>query len=278
MLNEEIIRKESKKYSSKKEFETNNRSFYRWALRHKIIDDLFENKRRILNEEIVRKEAKKYSTKKEFEINDASCYCWSLDNKIIDDLFENQLRTLNEKVVRKEAKKYSSKKEFETNDSSCYQWARKNNLLNKLFKNKLRSLNEELVRKEAKKYTTRSEFSRKDTSCYNYALKNNLLKELFPIKINNFRNKKFIVYKYILSDNNNNEYIYIGITCDEYRRKMQHYNKTTYSAIKEKIDEGCVEVSYEILHENLSYNDAREIEVSLIEKKLNDISLLNKKR
>ena len=192
--NEENVRKEAEKYSSRKEFAIKNSSAYNAARKLNLLDEYYQTHvSPKWTEENVRKEAKKYISRNDFQTKKPSGYNVARKMGILDELFPKRAKRRSkwtEENVRKEAKKYNSKKEFKDNEAGAHEVGRRLKILDELFPKRAKrhsKWTEENVRKEAKKYNSRKEFNNKKQHAYNAAKKLDLLDELFPIKkINNW--------------------------------------------------------------------------------------------
>ncbi len=81
---DESVRKEAEKYSSKKEFSRGNGGAYHYALRHHMLDDLF-GKAVHWDDESVRHEASKYETKESFRKGSPGAYTYAKRNNMLDE-------------------------------------------------------------------------------------------------------------------------------------------------------------------------------------------------
>lgn len=178
----ETVKAEASKYETRTQFFKGCRSAYKYALNHKILDELFgKTNRNIWNEESVRKEASKYKTRKEFKDGCESAYNWANNHKIMSDIFGDLgLHNWDEKSVREKALKCSSREEFHEKYGGAYEWARKHNLLDDLFgKLNIKHWDEESVRDEASKYDSKKQFEVGCKYAYIWAVNHKIIDDLF---------------------------------------------------------------------------------------------------
>ena len=131
-----------------------------------------------------------------------------------------------------EVNKYTKLKEFRKNSPLIYDKIKKmkwNELLENLERSN-KNWNFDECRKIASICITKSEFRKSYTSAYEYAYRNNFLDDICshmtPL------GNKYIRMVYAYEFNLNNEkYAYIGITCNEKRRKTEHLSKNSDSPV-----------------------------------------------
>lgn len=138
---------------------------------------------------------------------------------------------------REEALKYDYLKDFKEKSKSAYtktieqKWS--NYVCSHLISLKKKSgyWTKERCYDEALKYKTRTEYYMKSSGSYSAAKKNEWLDDVCAHMIPVGNIHKRLVYSYEFSNN----YVYIGITCNEERRNSEHLgeqNTTVYKFIK----------------------------------------------
>lgn len=92
------LQKEVNKYSTRFDFEKNNKKMYGAAKNRKLLNELFENhsnngyiEAKIWTIEILQEKINKYKTRKDFRENDFNCYRSAYKNNLLDELFKNHI-------------------------------------------------------------------------------------------------------------------------------------------------------------------------------------------
>jgi len=118
----------------------------------------------------------------------------------------------------------------------------------------------------AKKYNTIKEFRKNSVSAYTLCLRNKWLTDACSHmeKLGNLYMK--VGYRMIFtSELNNNEYIYIGFTCDFKRRLYQHLNSKTDNLYNHIVENKLLYKNSIIYHDFLSAEKSKELEIKNIE-------------
>ena len=136
----ENVIQESKKYFSKASFKRNCNGAYKYALKHKLLEEMVWLKRskphnKKWDKESVIEESKKYQTKAEFRKKSNGAYDYAKKHKILEEMvwFIPQRRKWDEESVIEESKKYNTRSELQKKNPSAYGFAYKHNLINKLY-------------------------------------------------------------------------------------------------------------------------------------------------
>ena len=128
---------EAKKYSSRKEFETNSAGAYKWARTNKVIDLVCEHMNKNFIEwdlSLVIEIAKKYSVRGKFIAENRGAYGWIVRNnhKKNSDIFGHMKKAnkWNLEEVTKVAKLYKTRTEFQkSKHRTAYIWCHRNDEL-----------------------------------------------------------------------------------------------------------------------------------------------------
>lgn len=149
--NKENVINESKKYSSRTEFNRMSRRAYDSAKRNKWIDEMTwldqqENTNHPhgywKNKENIMEEARKYSTKEEFKKGNLSAFFAAYKYGYIDDMDWLVIRKQHKKGywniyknIEQEALKYNTKTEFSKGNNTAYRYALKLGIIDDFFFN-----------------------------------------------------------------------------------------------------------------------------------------------
>lgn len=148
----------------------------------------------------------------------------------INDQFISKIWT--KETCQIEALKYNNKKEFRENSQYSYKYARKNNWLDDICSHmnnkKYNFWNKEQCHKEALKYNTRLEYQKKSASSYSSALKNKWIDEICLHMIPIGNKYKRCIYAFEFNDNS----VYIGLTYNLNKRKIEHLTNENSSVFK----------------------------------------------
>lgn len=241
-LKKENVIEESKKYSSKSEFQKSNNSAYQSARKNGWLDEMtWLSRPKAHNfkwtKEMVFEESRKYSSRNEFNKKNVSAYQVANKNNWLCEMV--WLKTLKKKWDKKEileeSKKYSSRGEYQKENSIQYQYALKHKWLDDMvwLQNKIKPKGfwkeDANIIAESKKYTTKSEFIKQSRHVYDLARKRGLLKNMTWLysKDNGVR---YFVYCYIDEEN---YVVYVGLTSNIKDRHQQH-SSGTYKGKKSK--------------------------------------------
>ena len=167
-------------------------------------------------------------------------------------------------MLKEEALKYNTKNDFRKGSMGAHSASIRRGLLNEICSHMIIKRNiwtEELLRKEALKYNSRSEFSKKSNREYKASIKIGILDEICShmIKLGNTYNR----YIYIINFENNS--VYIGITNNLERRKLEHIENSSNKHVRKLMNN---RVKYTFNSNNILYdiNDIGKMECSIIEK------------
>lgn len=173
-----------------------------------------------------KEEALKYFYRSDFQKKSKSAYQIAYRQKWLQDICSHMEYlqipngSWNKESCAQEALKYKNRRSFKYGSSGAFDAAYNNEWLDEICSHmiKLNKWSIEKVIEKALLYNTRIDFSKNEKSAYSYACKNNIL----DIVCNHMKpighRFKRLVYSYEFSDN----HIYIGLTCDEDRRHLQH--------------------------------------------------------
>ena len=134
----EAVFEESKKYSTRREFEVNSSSAYTKALLQGWLDEMpwIELKRKSWTKEEVFEESKKYNSRSSFSRGTSGAYGIARREKWLDEmpwLVKLSHGKWTKEDVFKEAKKYPARKAFRVGNETAYRTALKNDWMDELF-------------------------------------------------------------------------------------------------------------------------------------------------
>ena len=142
--NDDSVRKLASEFSggTKSEFKKKYPGAYYYAVRNKLIDDLFPNPLRVssnLEYNKVKELSKEYTSRGDLQKRNRKLYMYVLRRGWIEKLFPNKIRNYwDEDSVRNIAKQYKSRKEFETGKhQGAFRYAVANKMLDELFPERL---------------------------------------------------------------------------------------------------------------------------------------------
>ena len=167
-----------------------------------------------------------------------------------------------EQLLIDEALKYKSRSEFAKNSGSAYYTSLKRGILDYVCNHMDGRFywTKDILRKEALKYKTRIEFTRCNDRAYRASLKLGILDEICKHmdKLGNLK-KRFI---YVIEFENRS--VYVGLTCNLERRKLEHISNSTNKNINNLILSGF---KFTFNSDNVLYNvyEASQKECLLIE-------------
>lgn len=173
----------------------------------------------------------KYKTNKDFRENEQNCYAACVKHKYLKYFvwLERKSKTSGywtKERCYEEAKKYNTIREFETTSmSACviarrngwmkdYVWLKRMNKPSGYWKDK------DNIFDTAKKCKTKYEFAKKYPNAYEWANEYNLLIEMDWLKPNIVKLKyRYCIYAYVDEEN---KFVYVGLTNDKERRHKEH--------------------------------------------------------
>lgn len=215
-----------------------------------------------------KEEADKYLILKDFRKKSPIVYWKITEMKWFELLkhIQRQNKKWSFEECEKEVKKYTTLKELQKNSNSAYR---------RIIKMKWFVLTKNLKKSEKWDYekckdvaslcSTKKEFNKLYSSAYSYAIKNNFLDDICShmIPLGNTHNRMVYAYEFIL---NNDKFIYVGITCNEKRRKSEHLNENLYSSVnKFMIENNISEYTYIKISEYIPVKEAQLLESSTLE-------------
>lgn len=182
----EAVFEESKKYSTRRQFEDGASSAYSKALQYGWLDDMpwLEVTRKSWTKDEVFEESKKYNSRSLFYKGAPGAYGIARRNKWFVEMPWLVMRTTFDSMkvsIFNEAKKYQSLDEFRNGSPEVYSIALKKRWLKEMiWLDPIRrlQLNKEEVFEISKKYKTKTSFYRGDRDVYYYAKKKGWLDEM----------------------------------------------------------------------------------------------------
>lgn len=245
--NEETLKIEALKYSSKGEFTSKRNSAVKVAKELGIYDSICEhmntNYRLWSNEDLVN-EALKYNTRSEFQRNSNSAYITARVKGVLEDIcvhMKVQHECWTYEKVLSIAKQYTRRVDFQRNDTNAYATAKRNNWVDKVCEHMapvFNSWTNQELREEALKYEYRVDFQCESKGAYLAAYKRGLLEEVcshmeYKDGSTQLANEMYMYYIRIDTLDSSLPPIWkIGIT--RYKDPMRRF-KREISAVKTKI-------------------------------------------
>ena len=178
------------------------------------------------------KEALKYNSINEYQKHSKASYLASYRHNWMGDVCKHMTRPINNNKIwfkencKIEAQKYLSKSDFSIKSRGAYKVALKNGWLNEICSHMIskKSSNNYWIKDnilvEALKYKTRKEFKEKSHKAYVGASKLNILNDVCEHMEITGNVLSRCIYAFEFSDN----YVYVGLTCNDDRRKREHLN------------------------------------------------------
>jgi predicted GIY-YIG superfamily endonuclease len=216
-------------------------------------------------DELLREEALKYDKRIDFQKGNASAYNTSIKRGILNEICSHMIPqhiTWSDEMIKEKALEYKKRSDFSNACVSAYLIARKRVILDDVCSHMdIHSItwSNEMIKEEALKYTTRRDFQKGSTS-YDIARRRGILDDVCShmVRIGNLY-KRFI---YIIEFENNS--VYIGLTNNIKRRKLEHIDKSSNKFVRDLINNN---IKYLFKSDNILYNadDAIKIECELIE-------------
>ena len=175
----EAVFEESKKYSTRRQFEDGASSAYSKALQNGWLDDMpwIEVTRKSWTKEEVYEESKKYNSRVAFSQGTPGAYGIARREKWLDDMpwLTKQMHSKwTKEEVFEESRKYSTRKDFSIGNGTAYGIARRNKWLDEmswlvLVKKQKGNWTKEEVLNISKKYKSKKSFYKSRREIYNYA-------------------------------------------------------------------------------------------------------------
>jgi len=165
--------------------------------------------------------------------------------------------------LKETALMYNTISDFRSGANKAYQASSKRGILDEITSHMTRKRtiwSKEMLKEEALKYNSRIDFYRNNSSAYQIAIKSGILDDICSHMaiLGNIYNR----FIYIIKFENNS--VYIGLTGDLERRKLEHIEKSSNKHVNRFIKEG---VKYTFDSDNILYNidDVGKMECSIIE-------------
>jgi predicted GIY-YIG superfamily endonuclease len=206
--------------------------------------------------------ALKYNAKVEFRNKETSAYNKAYKNKWLDEICSH-MNIKNKppnywtyETCKKVSLLCKTKDEFIKQYPVAYNTSLKSGFYDEITqhlsfkKNKSNYWNEEKCKEASSTCRTKNEFVKKYKSAYNSAVKLGIIDKICS-HMEIFDLNKRLIYVCEFSDNS----VYVGLTCDSFRRKEEHFNTDTKSSVYKHILETGLIPEYKEL---TSYLDASE--------------------
>ena len=164
--------------------------------------------------------------------------------------------------VKEEALKYLNRNDFNKLSKSAYLSAYRNNWLDEVCSHmKKNDYTFNRVKEEALKFSTRSDFRNKSNNYYNSAHRNGWLDDVCSHMTLQGSLYKRYVYKASFDDNS----VYIGLTFNFNKRKLEHLSVNNSTVYKHMIKTGLDPKFELVTNELLSREEAVKLECNLID-------------
>ena len=180
---------ESKKYTSKKDFELGCRTAYHKAWKNNWLKDMYWLIPQVQywDDNKIFEESKKYKTINEFRMKSGTAYVYASKYNLLKDMYWLKYRNeyFTDEVVIEKSKEYKFVGDFKKYSKKEYSYAVRHKLLEKMtwLQSKIKKWTKEEVIEESKKYKTKMELYRGNNSAYTYAWKNHILDDLYPKEV-----------------------------------------------------------------------------------------------
>jgi predicted GIY-YIG superfamily endonuclease len=221
----------------------------------------------------------------QFQINGA--YLSALRHNWLDEICSHMKRPINhnkkwfKEDCKNEALKYNTRTDFFNNAIGAYKAAYKNNWLEEIcchmtsIKKPNNYWTKNLVHSEALKYSSKLDFIKNSKSAYIAASKNNWIDEVCGHMESCGNVLSRCVYVYEFPDN----FVYVGLTCNEKRRQIEHLQKLKSPVYLHIIKTNC-QPKYKLISNNyIDVIQAQQLEKQTYEiYKNNGWFLLNSNR
>jgi hypothetical protein len=165
--------------------------------------------------------------------------------------------------LKEGALRYNTISVFRSGAYQAYQASSKRGILDEITSHMTRQRtiwSKEMLEDEALKYNSRIDFYRNNSSAYQIAIKSGILDEICShmVKLGNIYNR----FVYIIKFENNS--VYIGLTGDLERRKLEHIENSSNKHVNRLINDG---IKYTFTSDNILYNidDVVKMECFLID-------------
>ncbi len=165
-------------------------------------------------------------------------------------------------MLKEEALKYNTRISFQNGSCGAYHKALRCNLLDDICSHMTKQFiwTDEMLKEEALKYNTRVDFKNRKNKAYSAAQRKGIIDDICShmIRVGNIYNR----FIYIIEFENNS--VYIGLTCDLERRKLEHMTKSSNKHVNKFIKDN---IKYTFNSDNILYSsdDSIKAECSLIE-------------
>lgn len=235
--------------------------------------------------EKLKEDALKYKTRSEWQKNSSSAYSICSKLKLLNECCEHMEwkqkphRYWTVDKVKEDALKYKTRTEWVKNSAGAYDVAHTLGIVDECCKHMIEIKKPsgywtlERCKEEALKYETIKEFKEKNMKCYSAINSNKWTNELCSHMKATGHKFKRMIYAYEFSDNS----VYVGLTCNEYKRNWCHFNEKT--SVKEYIDKTGLIPNYKIISDYINVEEARILECKTVEEyKSKGWNILNKNK
>ena len=232
----EECKKEAAKYKNRSDFQARNKVAYTIAKENEWLDFFHQPTKATpsgwWNDKArCHDEALKYTSFSDFIKYANGAYASVLKHGWKDEVCSHMTKKWEKKwadkeTCRREALKYKTRSEFQKGNDGAYTYALRHGLLDEICSHMelvhvVKWNSKEACHNEALKYNLRSEFQHGCDSAYNYALKHGFLDEICSHMEVVGNMQKRCIYAFEFEDN----YVYIGLTCNIRRRERSHLTK-----------------------------------------------------
>jgi predicted GIY-YIG superfamily endonuclease len=216
-------------------------------------------------DELLKEEALKYNAKNEFLKGNVNAYMYSSRKGILDEIcshMSGNIKWTNE-LLKEEALKYNTKNDFNEGNVNAYSIAYRRGILDEICSHMNSNIKwtYDMLKEEALKYNSRSSFRKENYPAYSSSQRKGILDEI----CSHMKRLGNIYNRFVYTIEFENGSVYVGLTCDLERRKLQHIKNSSNKYVSELI---YTNIKYKFNTDNILYdvNEAIKIECLLIEK------------
>jgi predicted GIY-YIG superfamily endonuclease len=178
-----------------------------------------------------------------------------------------------EEKVREEALKYTTRISFQKGSGGAYNTSRRKGILDDICSHMIRQTKwtYETLKEESLKYNTKSSFINQNASAYSTAYNIGILDDICShmVKIGNLYSR----FIYTIEFENNS--VYVGLTNDLDRRKLEHIKKSSNKYVNEFMSNY---IKFKFNSDKILYNAVEAVEIEsllIIEYKKRGYNVLN---
>ena len=184
--------------------------------------------------EMLIEEALKYNTRNDFKKGCRRAYNTASNRGILDSICSHMIKQYikwSDELLKEEASKYNTKISFLKGNTKAYDSAQRRGILDSICMHMIEDFrwSDEQLKNEALRYSDRSSFFKYSGSAYTTARMRGILDDICShmIRLGDIYNR----FIYVIEFENNS--VYVGLTCDLERRKLEHIKNSSNKYINE---------------------------------------------